>query len=70
MPKPFIDPDSADTMGRTIWGEARGESRSGKIAIGWVIRNRAEIDLLNDGAPDWWGEGIIGVCKRPGQFSC
>lgn len=71
MPKPFIDRNSADIMARTICGEARGEGRLGRIAVGWVIRNRAELDL--DGRPEtpnWWGEGIEGVCKRPGQFSC
>lgn len=67
---PYIDPESLDVMARTIWGEARGESHQGRIAVGWVIRNRAEMDLHNDGMPDWWGEGIVGVCKRPGQFSC
>lgn len=70
MAKPYIDGPSADVMARTIWGEARGEARLGRIAVGWVIRNRAEIDLGNDGLPDWWGEGIEGVCRRPFQFSC
>lgn len=28
-------------MARTIWGEGRSESKAAKIAMGWVIRNRA-----------------------------
>lgn len=66
----YIDATDLDIMARTIYGEARGESQIGRIAVGWVIRNRAEMDLGNDGLPDWWGEGIKGVCQRPWQFSC
>lgn len=57
-------------LGRTIYGEARGEPLAGKIAVGRIIINRAEIDLGNDGKPDWWGETIRGVCQRDQQFSC
>ncbi len=59
-----------DVMARTVYGEARGEIETGKIAVAWCIRNRAELDLGNDGKPDWWGEGIGGVCLKPYQFSC
>jgi hypothetical protein len=59
-----------DVLARTIYGEARGESFEGQVAVGWVIRNRVEADLLGDGKPDWWGEGYLGVCLRPYQFSC
>ncbi|QTS88316.1 cell wall hydrolase [Ectopseudomonas khazarica] len=59
-----------DVLARTIWGEARGEGLAGQIAVGWCIRNRVEMDLHNDGKPDWWGEGYEGVCKAPWQFSC
>lgn len=58
------------TAALTLWGEARGESREGKVAVMWVIRNRAEADLHGDSKPDWWGESIRDVCLRPGQFSC
>ena len=57
-------------LARTLYGEARGESWAGKVAVAWVVRNRAELDLHNDGKPDWWGEGIAGVCLKPWQFSC
>lgn len=59
-----------DVLARTIWGEARGEGFAGQVAVGWAIRNRVEADLGNDGKPDWWGEGYVGVCKAPWQFSC
>lgn len=54
----------------TLWAEARGEGKDGMVAVGWAIRNRVEIDLGNDGKPDWWGEGYTGVCRAPWQFSC
>jgi spore germination cell wall hydrolase CwlJ-like protein len=59
-----------DILARTLYGEARGEGFGGMIAVGWTIRNRVEKDLGNDGRPDWWGEGYVGVCLRPYQFSC
>lgn len=59
-----------DVLARTLWGEARGECAAGMVAVGWTIRNRVEADLGNDGKPDWWGEGYVGVCQRPYQFSC
>jgi spore germination cell wall hydrolase CwlJ-like protein len=55
-----------DILARTLWGEARGESLTGQIAVAWTIRNR-----VNDGkARSWWGEGYAGVCQKPYQFSC
>lgn len=67
IPATFAD---LEIMARTVYGEARGEIPAGQIAVAWCIRNRAEIDLGNDGKPDWWGEGISGVCLKPYQFSC
>ena len=55
-----------DILARTLWGEARGESLAGMVAVAWTIRNR-----VNDGkAKSWWGEGYAGVCQAPWQFSC
>ena len=55
-----------DILARTLWGEARGEGLAGQIAVAWTIRNR-----VNDGkAKAWWGEGYVGVCQKPFQFSC
>ena len=53
-----------------IWGECRGKSLDEAIAIAWVIRNRVDTDLGNDGKPDWWGEGFAGVVLKKYQFSC
>jgi spore germination cell wall hydrolase CwlJ-like protein len=46
-------------------GEARGESDQGKVAVGWVILNRAK-------SGKWFGGGgdIYAVCRKPYQFSC
>ncbi|MCF4997374.1 cell wall hydrolase [Pseudomonas syringae] len=55
-----------DILARTLWGEARGESIAGQLAVAWTIRNR-----VNDGkTKSWWGEGYAGVCQKPYQFSC
>lgn len=50
-------------MGLTIYGEARGESKQGKIAVGSVILERVE-------HRDWDGKTIHEVCLMPFQFSC
>ena len=58
-----------DITARTIFGEARGEPDEGKIAVAWVIRNRAAIAQatgrrqFGDGSP-------ASACQRPFQFSC
>ena len=47
-----------------VWREARSQDRRGKIAVAWVIRNRAE-------RPGWWGgPDIPSVITKPRQFSC
>lgn len=53
-----------DIMARTVWGEARGESREGKLAVAWVIMNRQM-------AGKWYaGEYISQTCQKARQFSC
>jgi len=59
-----------DILARTIWAEARGEGVAGMEAVAAVIMNRVNADLGKDGKPDWWGEGVEGVCRKPYQFSC
>ena len=51
-----------DTLARTIWGEARGESLKGKIAVAHVVLNRVN-------AKSWWGRTIHAVCRKKWQFS-
>lgn len=53
----------AQLMALVIYGEARGESREGKIAVGSVILER--VDHRN-----WDGKTIQEVCLMPYQFSC
>ena len=67
-----IQPDAndAEILARTLYGEARGELYGGKVAVANVILHRVTTDIYGDNKPDWWGEGIIGVCQKPGQFSC
>ena len=58
----FYDDPVQMILARAIFGEARGESRDGKVAVGWVIRNRAENGR-------WWGTDYHGVILKPLQFS-
>ena len=51
------------TLARTVYGEARGETLDGKIAVAWTVRNRVE-------RPRWWGRTYNEVCLKPKQFSC
>lgn len=46
----------------TVWMEARGESRQGKLAVAYVLLNR-----LHSGK---WGERAGEVCLANKQFSC
>ncbi|WP_416674033.1 cell wall hydrolase [Egbenema bharatensis] len=57
--------EDIDIMARTIWGEARGESREGKVAVAWVIRNRAARSPAYN-----WPSMIKAVCRQAYQFSC
>ena len=52
-----------DVYWRTTWGEARGESWEGKVAVAWVIKNRSL-------SGKWFGGSISEVCLKPWQFSC
>ena len=52
-----------DVLALTLWGESRGETLEGRIAVACVIRNRAH-------EKSWYGNGIAGVCLKRWQFSC
>ena len=49
-----------DVVARTVYGEARGESQEGRIAVAKVIVNRWRHS----------GGSLESVCKKPKQFSC
>lgn len=59
-----------DTLARTIYGEARGESLNGKQAVANVIRNRVRYAAASSAAARRFGKGYEGVCRKPWQFSC
>ncbi len=50
-------------MTQTVFGEARGESPKGKVAVACVILNRAR-------KGGWWGSTPADVCYKRYQFSC
>lgn len=59
---------AVDTLARTLWGEARGESVRGKEAVAAVVMNRVRRARRRGGY--WWGATPIEVCRKPWQFSC
>lgn len=59
----FTKLSPAQILAITIYGEARGESTEGKIAVGSVILERVKRD-------GWYGKNIYGVILKPYQFSC
>ena len=59
----FGDQNDIQIMALTLYGEARGESREGRIAVGTVILNRVD-------RRGWMGRTIKEVCLKPYQFSC
>lgn len=46
----------------TLYGEARGESTTAKLAVASVIRNRVRAGK--------WGSSYVDVCHARKQFSC
>ena len=59
----IVNPE-LNVLAQTIWGEARQEGTKGMIAVGNVIKNRAEANKK------MFGQGIKGVALKPKQFSC
>ena len=53
-----------EIMAKTIFGEARGETREGQVAVACCILNRFK-------SKKWFSaKTIAGVCQKPWQFSC
>lgn len=57
-----------DTLARTLYGEARGESLRGIEAVASVVMNR--VVRAKAGESRWWGTSVQEVCRAPFQFSC
>jgi len=57
--------DEREVFAKTIYAEARGESREGWLWVAWVIKNRARMNK-----PYWGGSKIRDVCLHPYQFEC
>ena len=61
--KIFLALSETDLLALLIYGEARGEIYSGKLAVAHVVRNRAA-------QFSWYGKSIKEVCLKKMQFSC
>ena len=64
IPKVTHPYSAIDVLARTLWGEARGESEIGMVAVAAVIANRTRAQRVK------WGLTVEAVCKAPKQFSC
>jgi N-acetylmuramoyl-L-alanine amidase len=67
--------DDIWTAARTVYGEARGETYAGKVAVAHVILNRAAVAKaykLRTGKPrPNFGDGsLTAACLDPYEFSC
>lgn len=58
------DAEDLWVVAQTVWGEARGESQAGQVAVAWVIRNRQRYH------PTWEGQTLAAICQADWQFSC
>ena len=63
------------TLARTIYGECKSEPLTGQYAVGYTVKNRAELGRRyfekNKVRHPQYGDGsIISACLSPGQFSC
>lgn len=56
--------DGVLTLARTVYGEARGETFEGKVAVAHVILTRFR-------SGKWFaGDTIAATCLKPHQFAC
>ena len=53
--------EEIDHIAKTVWGEARGLSKTHQAGVVWTILNRCD-----DGR---FGKGVIGVVTAPSQFA-
>ncbi|MBI3089258.1 MAG: cell wall hydrolase [Candidatus Tectomicrobia bacterium] len=66
MTSPFDRDDDATLLARLIWGEARGESMRGKLAVALSVINR----VPPPGQHRWWGDSLREIMLKPAQYSC
>ncbi|OQV19648.1 hypothetical protein BV898_06420 [Hypsibius exemplaris] len=64
-PDPKPGSNAFEVLQKTIYGEARGESKAGQVAVAWVIKNR-----VDQNKSYWGGDSYEGVCMHPRQFEC
>lgn len=61
----LVSPDgmgeAAEALAKTVWGEARGCSRTEQAAVVWCVLNRVDNPA--------WPDSITGVVTQPRQFS-
>lgn len=67
-PAPESERTAVDTLARTIYGEARGQTVRGMEAVAAVVMNRVRSAERRGGY--WWGNTVTEVCRKPYQFSC
>ncbi|NMM45220.1 cell wall hydrolase [Rhodospirillaceae bacterium KN72] len=60
---------SIDTLARTLWGEAYGDSVRGKEAVAAVVMNRLRAAQDRFGG-DWWGTTVVEACLASDLFEC
>jgi len=60
----LLDLSEVELLARLIWGEARGESLQGKVAVGCVVWNRV------NHATGRYGRTWRNVMLKPWAFSC
>lgn len=68
-PRIAAEETAIDTLARTLWGEAYGDTVRGKEAIAAVVVNRVRAARARFGS-DWWGGTVVEACLAADQFAC
>jgi hypothetical protein len=72
---PELTPKDVETLVRTVYGEARGSTQEDRIAVAWVIKNRAAqaqrfVDRNGKPHPLFGNGSAASACLVKWQFSC
>jgi spore germination cell wall hydrolase CwlJ-like protein len=70
VPPQLISGSDLDTLARTLWGEARGDGKTGMQAVANVVMNRYRLAQQSVAYARQFGSTVAGVCRQPKQFSC